>query len=83
MFLKLAPQKVQHSDGYIVQVTDRFHVEYMEGARRAIIEVDFASITGVYRDTLQMWSQAETERALVLSRIVGGLEAMGCKVEIC
>lgn len=83
MFRKLAPQKVQHSDGYVVQVADRTHVEYIEGAKRAVVEVEFAPVIGVYRNTLQPCDEIETEREVILDRIVAGLQAMGCKVELC
>lgn len=90
MYRKLAPQKVEHSDGYIVQVADRSSVEYVEGTRRAVIEVEFAELTGVSRDTLRGWFESgadrdmsSEERVTVLERMVTGLEAMGCSVELC
>jgi hypothetical protein len=48
MFTKLAPQKVKHSDGYLVQVANRQCVEYVEPHRKAMIEVDFGNSVGVY-----------------------------------
>jgi hypothetical protein len=82
MFRKLAPQKVQHSDGYVVQVADRTHVEYIDGVKRAVVEVEFAPIVGVYRSTLEIFNEARTTSDVVLGRIVAGLEAMGCEVEL-
>jgi len=83
MFRKLAPQTVQHSDGYIIQVADRSHVEYIEGTTYAVVEVEFSPIVGVYRNTLEICDEARTEQNVVLDRIAAGLEAMGCKVEFC
>jgi uncharacterized protein YciU (UPF0263 family) len=90
MFKKINPQKVESSDGYTVQVADRNHVEYLETARKADVEVDFGITVGVYARTLRGWMDGSglspikvSEKALVLKRIVAGLEAMGSKVELC
>ncbi len=90
MFNKLGPQKVQHADGYIVQVADRSTVEYLEGNRKAVVEVDFAALTGVYQNSLRGWlgtgiegEMSLDERVIVLERILAGLKAMGCSVEVC
>ena len=90
MFKKITPQKVQHSDGYIVQIADRSSVEYLENNHKAKIEVDFAVLTGVYQDTLSGWIKSsgyeqkmnQTEHDNVLRRIVEGLKFMGCSIEI-
>lgn len=83
MYRKITPQKVQHPDGYIVQVADRSHVEYIEGTNCAVVEVEFSSVTGVYKNTLKVWNESKVEREVILGRIVAGLKAMGCKVELC
>jgi len=90
VFKKLGPQKVQHVDGYIVQIADRSTVEYIEGKRLASIEVDFASVTGVYKKTLRGCGSSENadqmgheEGEVVLQRIIAGIRAMGCNVEVC
>jgi hypothetical protein len=55
MFTRLAPQKVKHSDGYVVQVANRECVEYIEPHRKAMIEVGFGNSVGVYIETLNGW----------------------------
>lgn len=90
MFKKITPQKVESSDGYVVQVANRNHVEYLENARKADVEVDFGITVGVYSETLRGWLDVSgqspitaSEKRVILSRIVAGLEAMGSKVELC
>lgn len=91
MFQRLAPQRVQHSSGFIVQIADRETVEYLDGARSARITVDFADLTGVYEDTLTDWSLPEghclkmtdAERPMVLRNIGDGLAFMGVRFEWC
>lgn len=88
MFKKISPQKVQHSDGYTVQVADRYTVEYFDEHCRARIEVDFGESVGVYFRTLLVKDNNGAELNLSLSesdiifdRIVAGIKAMGSSVE--
>jgi sporulation-control protein spo0M len=83
MFHTLAPQRVHHDDGYIVQVADRHHVEYLDGSQRWVVEVEFAPVVGIYRDTLGSERSSATDFDTVLRRIAAGLEAMGSNVEVC
>ena len=90
MFQIISPQKVQHSDGYIVQVADRYALEYLDKNYQARVEVDFGTNVGVYRDSLHILTmdggavQIDTvERETIFRRIISGIEAMGNKVEIC
>jgi hypothetical protein len=91
MLVKLAPQKViENAMGYIVQVEDRYHVEYLEHDKHAIIEVDFGPVVGIYPDTLTNWITSsglfeitEDEKKLILSRVSEALRFMGCQTELC
>lgn len=83
MFQRLAPQQVRHSDGYIVQVADRHHVEYLDGVDHWLIEVEFAPVTGIFRSSLHGQQPSVLDPNEVLNRIAAGLEAMGCEVEVC
>ncbi len=90
MFTRISPQKVQHSTGYLVQVLDRGTIEYVEGGTHATVQVDFGTTVGVYKQTLQKLERegqggwlSEAEREGVFGRIVDGLKAMGCVVEVC
>lgn len=91
MFQRLAPQRVKHSSGFVVQIADRETVEYLDGARSARITVDFAELTGVYEDTLTDWSlpagggmkMTDAERPVVLKNIGDALAFMGVRFEWC
>lgn len=91
MLIKLAPQKVENDDlGYLVQVADRYHIEYIEKDKRAIIDVDFGPVVGIYRDSLVHWitpvgtcAMSEDEINIVLSRISEALQFMGNQTEFC
>ena len=84
MFTKITPQKVQHSDGYRVQVADRYAVEFYH----ARIDVEFGSSVAVYLRSLIVKNLAGAvinlnlpEIEKILERIITGIEAMGCIVE--
>ncbi len=91
MLKVINPQKVLNDTlGYTVQIVDRYHVEYLEAERRALVEVDFGPVIGVYGSTLTTWvapygdrQMSEGERNSVLSRIVEALKFMGSEVELC
>ena len=91
MFTRLAPQKVKHSDGFVVQIANRHSAEYIESSRRATISVEFGAWVCVYENTLSAWSSdaggssmSATDRERVARRIVAGLEAMGGRpVKLC
>jgi hypothetical protein len=89
-FTLLSSQRVRHKDGYIIEIVDRETVHYIEPNRRASVYVDFATLTGIYRDTLSPWRTADgttqmnaQDRRIVLERVADGLRAMGLDVEIC
>lgn len=87
MFRSLTPQKVCHSSGYVIQVFDRYHVEYIDGSKVAKVEVDFGPIVGIYRTSLQQWDSGELiydkDKEIILDRIAKGLQFMGSRTEIC
>ena len=81
MFEKIAPQKVRHKTGYIVQVGSRHSVEYIDDQLFASVEVEFApKVTLVYEKTLK--GSAVSDHQEILNRIAAGLVAMGCNVEL-
>ncbi|PWK80720.1 hypothetical protein C7456_1321 [Fulvimonas soli] len=92
MFTKLSPQKVQSDEGYVVQVANRSLVEYVESNsnRVAVVEVDFSGDVGIYVSTLRWMSNkksfspmSDRDKNIILERIISGIEAMGCKIELC
>ncbi|MGH8020917.1 MAG: hypothetical protein ACREIA_22065 [Opitutaceae bacterium] len=91
MFKRISPQKVQHSTGYFVQVLDRETIEYIDGGTHVTVQVDFGPTVGVYKQTLRKLERdggqsgllSEDDRERFFGRIVDGLNAMGCAVEIC
>lgn len=90
LFKSLSPQKVQHSDGYIVQVENRNVVGYFDSQYRALVEVDFDEKVGVYKNTLKIMrlngdiiDLSPVEVEVFLQRMVEGIRAMGSSVEVC
>jgi hypothetical protein len=89
MFSRIAPQQARDDSGTLVRIVDRQHVEWVNGSKRASVEVDFGSDVGVFCSTLSWLNSdgailmSETERILVLTQIVEGLQSMGLKVERC
>ena len=91
MLEKLAPQKViDRESGYTVQVANRFTMEYIEGRRKASVEVDFGKTVGVYSETLKFCKLgdekliiSDIDKKKILDRIKRALEFMGSQVELC
>lgn len=88
MLTKITNQKVQDDElGYVVQVADRFNLEYLEPQRTARIEVEFGASVGIYKDSLHNWVGGNpltaAEKELVIARIKNALQFMGSKTEIC
>lgn len=90
MFSRIAPQKVRHSSGFVVQVASREKVELIRtDGSVAAVEVDFSDLTGIYAESLTLRSHDGAtvvinshERAELLQQIQEGLEAMGCRCEV-
>ena len=89
MFTQIAPQKVRHSSGYIVQIGSRHAVEYYDARCKASVEVEFGKPNAVYASTLTAGCLSgsplnllDTEKAEIIQRIVEGLRAMGSSAEI-
>jgi hypothetical protein len=75
--------------GYIVQSADRYHVEYVESTRSALVEVEDGGVTAIYGNSLTHWKSkggsiemSIDDREMVLSRITLGLRAMGSACEL-
>lgn len=90
MLIKEKSQKVRNDHlGYVVQVHDRFHVDYVENAREARVTVDFGNPVVIYVVSLHSWVKdgvsemmTEEEKKLVLFRIEEALQFMGSATEI-
>ncbi len=91
MFTQLAPQKVQHSSGFIVQTGSRYSLEYLDGNTVAEVEVDFAPVTAIYTDSVIIRTKNDIsarpatpeEKVIIVSRIESALQFLGAKYELC
>jgi hypothetical protein len=55
-FQRVAPRIFENSDGYTVQVGSKTTIEYIEGPRRAIVEVEFGlNSTCIYVNRISGW----------------------------
>lgn len=89
MFKRLAPQKVQHTSGYIVQTGGRYSLEYIGDKVTASVEADFVRVTGIYPESMTIRDlnastrpATEEERARIMERITSALAFLGEKYEI-
>lgn len=76
MFTLLAPQRAANPEGFIIKVVSRESVEYIEGAERYAITVDFGRSVGVHMHTLKPVSGiplSQEESNIIIGRI-----SMGC-----
>lgn len=89
-FLKVAPQVFQHTDGYAVQVGSRTTMEYIEGSRKAIIDVEFGrGTTCIYVRRIVGWisgsqrlAMTDDEKRIAVDRISAALQFDDSSVEI-
>jgi len=84
-FHKVKPQKVRHSDGYIVQSCGRYHVEYFDKKYHVIVEVDHAlESVGIKKKSILFYSLeneyllevSEGTKKEILSKISDGIVAL-------
>ena len=90
MFQKINQQKVQNTNGYIVQVANRTTIEYFDEHYHAYVNVDFGLTVGLYKKSLRINDKEEKpiqipdlESQEIFERIILGVEAMGSQVERC
>lgn len=88
MFIRLAPQKVKHSDGYIVQSAGREKIEYIEQEMVVEIERDIGKTMGIYRDSIKVKKGekeylSNDEQQVILERVGKALDFMGTEYEWC
>jgi hypothetical protein len=90
VFRKIAPQVFESTDGFTVQIGSRTTVEYLEGIRKAIVEVEFGAgsiciyknrVTGWFTST-QMLSMSESEKYDVVERVSSALRFDGSSIVI-
>jgi hypothetical protein len=84
MFRRIAPQQAKHSEGYLVQIKDRYSIEYYDHAIIACVRAEFGAVTAVYPDTLEVHEHgspclgpSQDERARIMARINDGLVCLG------
>jgi hypothetical protein len=88
MFTRTRAQEVRHSTGYVVGVLDRTTVQYSDPTCIATISVDFGPRTAIYAGTLSVESTglsgtvSRPNEADIMSRILGGLEAMSLACDV-
>lgn len=90
MFVRLAPQMVRHSSGYLVQIASRDRVELIASDGAIVsVETEFGPVSAIYADSIEMLdadarptSLTDEQKQTLLTQIKAGLEAMGGVYEI-
>ena len=90
MFTRIAPQKVLHSSGYLVQVASRDRVELIESDGVVVrVEAEFGPVSTLYADSIKKLDAggrlaplSDEQKKTLLAQIKAGLEAMGGVYEI-
>ena len=83
----LGPRVVRHRDGYTVQFSDRFHVEYLEGAASARMAFSDGRSMDLRPRTIE-WTApvpgppTAEDRYRILDRVLEGLREMGVSYEV-
>lgn len=87
---RVAPQWVEHTDGWSVASADREHMQYEAAGKRAIVGVDRGTpTTRVYVRSLA-WvapdgsetALTEAEQVVIWPRFIEGMEELGMKLEL-
>jgi hypothetical protein len=89
-FKKIASQAFEHTDGYRVQMASGLSAEYIQGPRRALVEVDLrAPRIRLFARRVSGWFiGAETrpmtadDQATVVERVAAAFEFDGMNVEV-
>lgn len=88
-FRRVAPQIFENTDGYTVQVGSRTTVEYLEGVRKVIVEIECGSgSTRVYANRItgltngRRISTSEGDKRQIIERVPAALRLDGSSVEI-
>ena len=89
MFKKVAPQVAKDSEGRLVQVGDRYTVQYIDRELEVDMEVEFGPVTAIYPSRLTARRLSGTpvellqeQRTTVVKRIEEGLKCLGVKYEV-
>lgn len=85
MWIRVRPQVARHTDGYVVQSADRFHVDYSERNRRVRVQVEWGPTTVISQDAVGPYWEPPHEhdrildghREEILRRIRDGLAFLG------
>ena len=88
-FRRMAPQVFENTEGYIVQMGGRTTMEYIEGLRKAVVEVEFGvGSTCIYVHRIAGWimergqmPMTDEERRIVIERVSAALQFDGSAVE--
>lgn len=89
-FKKSAPQFFDNTEGFRVQIRSREAIEYIEGARKAIVGVEFGlKETHLYKRHITGWltgdvldPMSESEKTKVLERVAAALQFDGAQVDV-
>jgi hypothetical protein len=89
MFEKIAPQVARDSEGRIVQVGDRYTMQYLDSELEVDMEVEFGPVTAIYPSKLiargANGSPVELttgQRGIILERIEEGLKCLGVRYKV-
>lgn len=95
MFKWLNKQGVESDEGFIVQVIDRFHVEYREAENALTLEVDIGFVGGVSpcvilkKNAIQRWggehsssSFSDDRKQQILNRFIAAMKFQDMEVSI-
>lgn len=90
MFVQVAPQRVRHASGFVVQVASKERVELFELDGSVVsVEVEFGQLTTIWGDSVRKLGSdggsvtlSSSEQNDFVSKIKAGLEAMGGPCEV-
>ncbi|MFZ6777929.1 hypothetical protein ACO0LD_13950 [Undibacterium sp. Ji83W] len=95
MFKWLNKQGVESDEGFIVQVIDRYHVEYREGENVLTLKIDIGFVGGVYpcvlleKNVIQRWNSelssssfSDEKKQQILNRFIAAMMFQDMEVSI-
>lgn len=90
MYVRTSPQRAESADGSVVEIVDRQTVRYRQAGFSALVDVEFARVTGIYPATLRARDASGREleippekRLEVITQIESGLATLGLASERC
>jgi hypothetical protein len=86
VFRQTGPNAAESADGFTVRRVSRNTIEYAEGNRKTLIEVEPGDGLAIYRQSLERWESPRTDEPLdnlkkaeIIHRVCAAMDFLGIR----